>query len=142
MTSLRVLIVEDNPDHRFLTLRAIQRVAGTTIEVVEAADGAEALDCMYGRGAFAGQPTPQLVFLDLRMPRVDGLEVLQHVKADPVLHTIPVVVLTASDRPEDVEAAYGRGTNSYVTKPDSLAALEDVAEYWTVLAALPEPPAA
>jgi CheY-like chemotaxis protein len=142
MMSLRILIVEDNADHRFLTRRAIQRVADSTIDVVEAEDGAEALDCVYGRGTFKGQPPPHLVFLDLRMPRVDGFEVLEKIKNDPLLRTIPVVVLTASERPEDVEMAYGKGTNSYVTKPDSPAALEEVTTYWTERAALPDPPAA
>jgi CheY-like chemotaxis protein len=142
MTSVRILIVEDNPDHRFLTRRAIQQVSGIAAEVVEADDGAEALDCVYGRGVFQGQRPPHLVFLDLRMPGVDGFQVLEQMKTDPQLRTIPVVILTASERPEDVEMAYVKGTNSYVTKPDSPAAMEDVAAYWTERVALPEPPAA
>jgi two-component system, response regulator len=142
MTTLRVLVAEDNEDHRFLTRRAIQQARGNGVDVVEAVDGEEALDCIYGRGAFEGQDVPNLVFLDLRMPRVDGFQVLEQVKADPRLRIIPVVVLTASQRREDIEEAYGKGTNCYVTKPDSLVGLQDMAGYWTERAALPKPPAA
>lgn len=142
MTPPRVLVVDDNEDHRFLTVRALQDVAGSQVDVDTANDGEEALDVVFGRGRFAGRPRPNLIFLDLKMPKVGGLEVLEQIKGDPELRTIPVVVLTSSERTEDVSAAYERGGNSFVTKPATGAGLREglrhVASYWTALATLPE----
>lgn len=137
---IRILVAEDDEDHRYLTVRALNQAEGVTLEIHEARDGEETLDYMYGRGAYAGRQLPHLVLLDLRMPKTDGLQVLQHVKSDPELAIIPVVVVTSSGQREDVEAAYALGTNSYVTKTrgfDFRENLSRVAEYWTVRNELP-----
>jgi two-component system, response regulator len=139
MKQLRVLLVEDDPDHRFLTSRALRASAEVDVRVDEVGDGAEALDYLYRRGSYEAQQPPNLVILDLRMPKVSGLEVLAQVKDDPDLQNIPVVVLTGSERPEDVEETYRLGGNSFVTKPTGLQGLEEVTSYWTVRASLPEP---
>ena len=89
----RVLIVDDNEDHRYLTSRAL-REGGSDVMVDTVAGGAEALDYLYRRGKFEGQPRPHIIFLDLKMPKVDGFEVLAELQADNALRTIPVVVLT------------------------------------------------
>jgi CheY-like chemotaxis protein len=143
--SVRVLVAEDNEDHLFLTTRALEESNGDIhLEVQGVRDGAEALDYFYRRGKYEDAPRPHLLLLDLKMPKVNGLEVLERLKEDPELRSIPVVVLTSSDRPEDVEAAYQRGGNSYVTKPVSpkgmREGLREITEYWMHFAALPEPP--
>jgi CheY-like chemotaxis protein len=144
MTKRRVLVVDDNEDHRFLMVRALRDVQGVQLEVETADDGEEALDLILGRGPHAGRPLPHLVILDIRMPKVDGLEVLERIKSDPELRSIPVVVLTSSERPEDIDATYQLGGNSFVTKPSTgaglRAGLRGVASYWTALAALPGAP--
>jgi CheY-like chemotaxis protein len=141
---LRVLVAEDDEDHLFLTVRALRSVEGVEIEVDTVRDGEEALDYVHQRGRFANRPRPHLILLDLKMPRVSGLEVLGALKADEELRTIPIVVLTSSDRPEDVQATYRLGGNSYVTKPVGLSGLHqglaEVSTYWTAVASLPEPP--
>lgn len=137
---IRVLVAEDDEDHRYLTVRALHQASEVTLEVHEARDGEETLDFMYGRGAFAGRELPHLVLLDLRMPKADGLQVLERVKSDPELATIPVVVVTSSEQREDIEAAFALGSNSYVTKTrgfDFRENLTRVAEYWTVRSELP-----
>lgn len=137
---IRVLVAEDDEDHRFLTVRALHQAAGVTLEIHEARDGEETLDYMYGRGAFADRELPHLVLLDLRMPKADGLQVLERVKSDPDLCAIPVVVVTSSEQRDDVEAAYALGSNSYVTKTRGFEFRENlsrVAEYWTVRSELP-----
>lgn len=141
----RVLLAEDNEDHRFLTMRALRDHGSTTrVEIDAVIDGEEALDYVYRRGRYAGRPRPHLILLDLRMPRLDGFEVLRQLKSDADLHTIPVVVLTSSDRPDDVDAAYELGTNSYVTKPVSIAGMRErltsLTEHWMIQASLPRPP--
>ncbi|HEX7165585.1 MAG TPA: response regulator [Acidimicrobiales bacterium] len=139
--TVRVLIAEDNEDHRFLTVRALQDVPDVDLAIETVADGEEALDYVHGRRAYAGKQRPDLVLLDIRMPKVDGLEVLRQLKADPSLRTIPTVVLSSSDRAEDINTAYELGSNSYVTKPATAsgmrAGLRQLGEYWTLLAALP-----
>jgi CheY-like chemotaxis protein len=139
---LRVLVAEDDEDHLFLTVRALLDVQGVHLEIEGVRDGEEALDYVYRRGRFTDRDLPHLIFLDIRMPKVDGLEVLQRIKDDPELTTIPVVMLTGSDRPEDVNAAYDRGSNSYVTKPTLYQGLHSIAEYWTIQSLLPsvDPP--
>jgi CheY-like chemotaxis protein len=105
------------------------------------ADGEEALDFIYARGRFADRPLPHLILLDLKMPKVNGLEVLAQVKADNNLSAIPIVVLSSSERPEDIDAAYRLGSNCYVAKPVGgaglMAGLRRIAEYWARLALLP-----
>lgn len=137
MRVVRVLIAEDNDDHLFLARVALQAVQGVQIEVVAARDGQEALDYLYGRGPHEGRDLPHLVLLDLSMPRKDGLAVLKEVRETPELRRLPVVVLTSSDRPEDIDAAYELGANSYVNKSRGLG---EVADYWTQTANLPSLP--
>jgi CheY-like chemotaxis protein len=140
-----VLVAEDNEDHLFLTTRALEQTNhGVRLEVQGVRDGAEALDYFYRRGKYTNAPRPHLLLLDLKMPKVNGLEVLERIKADPELRSIPVVILTSSDRPEDIEESYRRGGNSFVTKPVSPTGmregLRDITDYWMQVAALPEPP--
>lgn len=130
---VRVLVAEDNADHRFLTVRALRQAGGAGVSVEEVPDGEQALDFLYQRGSYEDRERPHLIVLDLRMPRVSGFEVLAQVKTDADLRSIPVVVLTSSDLPEDIAHAYGLGTNSFVTKPAGPAVLEGllaVGEYW------------
>ncbi len=107
----RVLLVEDNPTDEKLALRAFAR-SGVTIEIAVARDGADALARLLGGGAM-----PQVVLLDLKLPRVDGLEVLRRLRADARTKLLPVVVLTASKEEEDLARAYALGANAYVRKP-------------------------
>ena len=141
---VRVLVAEDNEDHLFLTVRALRDLDGVTIEVDAVRDGAEALDYMYQRGRFADSPRPHLILLDVKMPKVGGLEVLEKIKSDAELQSIPVVVLSSSERREDVDLAYRLGGNSYVAKPAGPAGIRQgvsqLSAYWTALAALPTPP--
>ena len=142
MRQVRVLVAEDNEDHRFLTMRALQDVKGVDINVEGVGNGEEALAYVQRQGEYAGKELPHVIFLDLRMPKLNGLEVLERLKSDPDLSCIPVVVLTSSDRAEDIDAAYRLGTNSYVTKPgvgaDLRSGLRSVADYWTASSMLPD----
>jgi CheY-like chemotaxis protein len=138
VTTLRVLVADDNEDHLFLTVRALREVPGVELDIETAADGEQALQAVYG-----AEKPPHLILLDIKMPKLNGLEVLERIKSDERTRSIPIVVLTSSERPEDVNAAYRLGGNSYVTKPASGAGLREglrrVSSYWTSLASLPEP---
>ena len=116
---LNILLVEDNPDHAELVRRGLERFEfANQLHHVE--DGEAALDYIFGQGTYADRtrfPAPDLVLLDLRLPRVDGIEVLRRVKKHPTLHCTPMVVLTTSDAERDVAAAYEYNANSFVTKP-------------------------
>jgi CheY-like chemotaxis protein len=142
--TVRVLVADDNADHRFLIERALRQVDEVYLEVLSVADGEEALEYLERRGRYEAEPRPHVVLLDLRMPRLGGLEVLARLKSHPDLHRIPVCVLTSSDRRDDIDEAYARGTNSYVVKSDDLRdirqSLAVMSRYWGVVAALPEPP--
>jgi two-component system response regulator len=114
-----VLLVEDNPSDEKLTLRALRK-GSLTNEVVVTRDGVEALDYLFGRGAWEGRDTneqPTLVLLDLNLPRLSGLDVLQQIRADPRTRFLPVVVLTSSTLDGDTMGSYERGANAYVRKP-------------------------
>ena len=131
-----ILLVEDNPDDEALTLRAFKRSnVVNDIEVVR--DGQEALDYLFGNGAAAASPTPALILLDLKLPKVDGLEVLKQVRAHDSTSLIPVVILTSSHEDSDLIATYGNGANSYVRKPvDFNQFAESVRQlglYWLVV---------
>jgi two-component system response regulator len=136
-----VLLVEDNPSDEKLTIRAF-RNAGLPNEVVVAHDGVEALERLHGAagGAGAGMP-PALVLLDLKLPKVDGLEMLRRLRADPRTKHLPVVVLTASREEEDVVRSYAFGANAYVRKPIDFQAFVEAARtiglFWL---GLNEPP--
>ncbi|MHB9119382.1 MAG: response regulator [Burkholderiales bacterium] len=138
-----ILLVEDNPDDETLTLRALKK-SKILNEIVVARDGAEALDYLFGTGAFAGRDTsiqPQLILLDLKLPKVDGLEVLKRLRADPRTALLPVTVLTTSNEERDVVTSYQLGVNSYVRKPvdfDSfIEAVRQLGLYWLVLNTAP-----
>jgi len=134
----RILLVEDNPNDIELTLEALgdHNLAN---EVVVTRDGAEALDYLYRRGDYKmrAEGNPAVVLLDLKMPRVDGLEVLKQIKTDESLKAIPVVVLTSSHEERDLVESYGLGTNAYVVKPvdfkDFVGAIKDIGSFWAIL---------
>jgi CheY-like chemotaxis protein len=142
---VRILVAEDNEDHLFFITRALRGMENVTFEVEAVQDGAEALDFVYQRGRFKDRKRPHMILLDLKMPRVQGLEVLEVLKADPVLKSIPIAVLTSSDRKQDVDASYQAGGNSYVIKQPTFqglrAELECVSHYWANVSVLPDPPA-
>jgi two-component system response regulator len=113
---LKVLLVEDDPDHVFLVRRALGDLAGVAVTVEVAGDGEQAMQRLV-RSRFEPGGQPQLVLLDLKMPRMDGLEVLRRIRADEGLQRLPVVVLTSSERPEDREEALRHGATWFVCKP-------------------------
>lgn len=118
MSDRMILLVEDNPGDEALTLRTLKRNS-IFHEVIVAHDGAEALDFVFGNGSYAGRDTkimPELILLDLRLPKVDGLEVLQRLRADELTKEIPVVVLTSSDAEIDLIQSYKLGANCYLRK--------------------------
>lgn len=133
---LTILLVEDNPDHAELVKRNLEEFqVANQISHVE--DGEAALDYMKGRGQYSDRtkyPRPDLILLDLRLPRIDGLEVLREIKSDKTMNLIPVVILTTSDGERDMAMAYEYHANSYVTKPvdfDNFALLlKDLGFYW------------
>ena len=139
MSKKVILLVEDNPDDEELALLAFKK-SNVVNEVVIARDGEEALDYLFGTGAYAGRDVgvlPQVVLLDLKLPKIDGLEVLQRVRADPRTRRLPVVVLTSSKEEQDLMESYDLGANSYVRKPVDFAQfVESVRQlqlYWLVL---------
>jgi two-component system response regulator len=134
-----ILLVEDNPRDEELTLLALEdsRIAN---EVVVAHDGVEALDYLFGTGAYEGRNTadpPQVVLLDLKLPRIDGLEVLERIRADTRTELLPVVILTSSDEESDLLRSYQLHVNSYIRKPVDFVQFNDVVAqlglYWLVL---------
>jgi two-component system response regulator len=137
--SLDILIVEDNPDDLELTLLTLGEFTITDrIQVVR--DGAEALEFIFRRGRYADRDPgdqPKVILLDLKLPRVDGLEVLRQVKRDPVARTIPVVLLTSSSEERDIIEGYKLGVNSYITKPvvfkEFSAAIRSLGLYWLLV---------
>ena len=134
-----ILLVEDNPDDEALTLRALRK-ANVGNEVAVVRDGVEALDFLFGGGSYGSRDTstmPQVVLLDLKLPKVDGLEVLRRIRADDRTKLLPVVILTSSDEDQDRIAGYALGANSYVRKPVDFAqfaeAVRQLGLYWLVL---------
>lgn len=138
----RILLAEDNPNDAELALCALDE-HGLAAQVMVVRDGAEALDYLRRAGPFAGRQAghPVVAFLDLKMPRVDGLSLLRQMKADPELRTIPVVMLTSSREETDLVQSYQAGVNAYVVKPvdfqEFLATVRDLGRFW---AHLNEPP--
>lgn len=130
----RVLLVEDNPDHTYLTELVLEG-ADVPHEIVHAVDGQDALDRLQGTGAHQGAPLrPALVLLDLKLPRVDGFQVLRVMRADAALRLVPVVILTTSNNPADIEQSLALGASDYVIKPIGLNEFErklcGVLRYW------------
>jgi two-component system response regulator len=139
MNSKLILLVEDNPDDEALTVRALKKNKIMN-EVVVARDGVQALDYLFGEGAHAGRDTremPQLVLLDLKLPKLDGLRVLRRLRANDRTRLLPVVILTSSNEDKDRIDGYGLGANSYVRKPvdfdQFVAAVAQLGLYWLVL---------
>lgn len=134
----RILLVDDSPRDREMALEALEanKLAN---EVVTLRDGAEALDYLYGRGEFANRSEgrPVLILLDLKMPKVDGLEVLRQIKNDPEMKTVPVVIMTSSREEQDIVRSYQLGVNAYVVKPVKFQGFVDAVKqlgvFWAVL---------
>ena len=138
MTSLtKILLVEDDPNDVELTLSAL-RENHIANEVIVARDGEEALDFLFRRGAYESREAgePAVVLLDLKLPKVSGMEVLERIKDDPRLRTLPVVVLTSSREEQDLVRSYDLGTNAYVVKPvdfhDFIEAVKQVGLFWVI----------
>ena len=141
---IEILLVEDNPTDAELTIRALKK-KNLANKLVWVKDGAEALDFLFATGDYAErskEDLPKLVLLDLRMPKVDGLEVLQKIKSDERTKKIPVVVLTSSKEDEDIVESYKLGVNSYVSKPvefdEFTKAVSTLGLYWILLNKPPE----
>ena len=140
----RVLLAEDSVNDAELTLAALNenRLAN---EVIHVRDGEAALDYLYSRGAYTARPAgnPAVVLLDIKMPKVDGIEVLRRMRADPTLRTVPVVILTSSREEQDLMQSYALGANAYVVKPvdfgEFLGAVKSLGLFWAVIN---EPPPA
>lgn len=138
-----ILLVEDNPDDEALTLRALRK-NNILNDVVVARDGVEALDYLFATGKHSGRDLnnpPQIVLLDLKLPKVDGLEVLRRLRSDPRTRTQPVVVLTTSNEERDIISSYQLGANSYIRKPvdfeQFMEAVRQLGLYWLVLNVAP-----
>lgn len=139
ISSRTLLLVEDDPDDEALTLRALKR-HHIQNEIVVTRDGQEALDYLFGDGAFAGRDSselPQFVLLDIKLPKVDGIQVLQRIRADERTSLLPVVVLTSSDEQRDIVESYQFGANSYVRKPvefnEFMEAVQQLGLYWMLV---------
>ncbi len=138
-----ILLVEDNPDDILITQRAWKKgLIKNRLYVVN--DGEQALEFIYKKGEYADAPTPSLMLLDLKMPKVDGFEVLKTVKQDEALKKMPIVVLTSSRDNVDLDRAYGLGCNSFIVKPvgydNFLEAVIDIQKYWIIICEIPTPP--
>ena len=143
MRLIDILLVEDNPDHAMLTKRVLEdNKVANTVHVTK--DGEDALDYMYCRGKYGNgtsAPRPGLILLDVRLPKVDGFEVLKQLKSDPEHSSIPVVMLTTSARDEEVTRGYAEGANSYVTKPvrfdEFTEKVKNIGLYWGLISSIP-----
>lgn len=141
----KILLVEDNPDDAKLTLRAF-KMSHIGNQIVVARDGAEALDYLFGTGAYTGRDLadrPAVVFLDLKLPKLDGLEVVRRVRANPRTALQPIVILTSSAEEQDLIAGYKLGANSYVRKPvdfeQFMEAARQLGLYWLLINETPPP---
>lgn len=139
-----ILLVEDNQDDVDLTIRALKKNKVAN-EIVVLRDGEEALEYLFGKGKYAGRDTsvhPHLILLDLKMPKVGGIEVLKAIRAEPSMSLIPVVVLTTSDEERDIMDSYKLGANSYIRKPVDFnqftEAIKQLGLYWLVLNVTPK----
>ncbi|OFZ71225.1 MAG: two-component system response regulator [Betaproteobacteria bacterium RBG_16_58_11] len=143
MSDKTILLVEDNPDDEALTLRALRKNLILN-EIVVARDRAEALDYLFGTGIHDGRDTsiqPQLILLDLKLPKIDGLEVLKRLRADPRTALQPVAILTTSNEERDIITSYQLGANSYIRKPvdfdQFIESVRQLGLYWLVLNTAP-----
>ena len=127
MSNKLILVVEDNPDHLELTVLTLKE-HGVTADIVTACDGASALDFLFGQGEYAGRNTkhqPNLVLLDMRLPKLSGLDVLRSIRAEPLTAMVPVVMLTSSSEQSDMAASYQSGANGFVRKPVDFEAFSE-----------------
>lgn len=139
----RILLADDDPDDRMLAKEALAETnLGNPLDMVE--DGVELMDYLYRRGKYRHlrkKPLPGLILLDLNMPRKDGHEALREIRADPVLCHIPIVVLTTSQRQEEIFRSYNLGVNSFITKPVTFSSfvelMENLGKYWFEVVSLP-----
>ncbi len=143
MRPIVILLVEDNPDHILLIKRALE-VNNVLNEVRVVEDGQEALDYLYRQGKYTdpeSAPRPGLILLDIKLPKVDGLEVLRRIKNDPTLKVIPTIMLTSSEQEADVLRSYLNGANSYIVKPirfdDFVQKVRELKLYWILVNTLP-----
>jgi CheY-like chemotaxis protein len=134
-----ILLVEDNPNDEALTIRAFKK-SNISNEIIVARDGVEALDYLFGTGQYAGRDVsdvPQVVILDLKLPKVDGLQVLKELRSDERTRNVPVVILTSSNEERDIVEAYQLGTNAYVQKPVDFVQFAEAAKhlgmFWLLL---------
>lgn len=138
-SEVEILLVEDNMNDAELTIRALHK-NNIVNNIIHLKDGASALDFIFGKGEFAGRNInnkPKVILLDLKMPKVDGMEVLQRIKEDKQMSKIPVVILTSSKESPDVSRAYALGANSYIVKPVEFEgfskAITELGYYWAIL---------
>src|SRR5688572_26710591 len=136
---LEILLVEDNPDDAELTMRALKK-QHLANHVIHLTDGAEALDFLFGTGQYIGRNisnVPKVILLDLKMPKINGLEVLQRIKSDSNTKMVPVVILTSSAEDPDIKKSYELGANSYIVKPvdfnNFAKIISDLGMYWLVI---------
>ena len=142
--AIKILLVEDNPDHVML-IKTILEENNFLNEIYVVTDGQEALDYMYHRGKYADEskaPRPGLILLDLKLPKVDGFEVLSQLKSDPELKSIPIIILTTSSQDEEIVRGYALGANSYVAKPVKFSEfaekIKNLQLYWVLVNTLPK----
>lgn len=139
---VEILFVEDSTDDAMLTMRALKK-SGFANKLFHVKDGAEAIDFLYYKGNYISRnkENPKLILLDLKMPKVSGIEVLEKLKLDPNLKCIPVVVLTSSKEDLDIQKCYALGVNSYIVKPvesdNFFNVIKEIGLYWMILSQLP-----
>lgn len=137
---LNILLVEDNPDHVILTKTALEE-NGVINDIWVVNDGQEALDFMYNRGKYSNAPKPGLILLDIKLPKIDGQEVLKKLKSDQQFKSIPTIMLTTSAEDEEIARAYENGANSYITKPvkfdEFVKKVKNLRLYWILTSSLP-----
>jgi CheY-like chemotaxis protein len=141
--NVEILFIEDSIDDATLTIRALKK-SGFANNLYHVKDGAKALDFVYCRGDYAlrnKNENPKLILLDLKMPKVSGMEVLEKIKSDPDLMSIPVVILTSSKEDPDIQRCYALGANSYIAKPvesdNFFNVIKEIGLYWMILSQLP-----
>jgi len=146
LDAVEILLVEDSDEDAELTERALKKHKLTN-RLHRVVDGAEAIDFLFGTGAYAGRngaSNPRVILLDLKLPKLDGMDVLRKLKSDPALKTVPVVVLTSSKEDRDLREAYQLGVNSYIVKPVQfdkfVQAVEQLGLYWALLNQRPRSP--
>ncbi len=138
---VEVLLVEDNEDHIFLTTRVLDEASGSQFNIHVVPDGEATLDFVFQRGEHEQAPRPDLILLDIKLPKMGGIEVLKRLKEDPATRAIPILMLTSSDRDQDIAASYQNGANSYIAKPIAFDRFEEklrgIPAYWNGVSELP-----